>query len=68
MRVTVDGKPAFEGTLVPGQSKHFEGNDKIYVYLGDAGAVEALLDGQNLGLLGNPGEVKDREFKAQPSG
>jgi len=68
MRVTVDGERAFEGTLTPGQSKHFEGKDKIYVTLGNAGAVEVSLNGQNLGFMGNLGEVKDREFYAQPRG
>ncbi|MDF9408916.1 DUF4115 domain-containing protein [Pelotomaculum isophthalicicum JI] len=68
MSVTVDGRQAFEGTLIPGQSKHFEGKDKINVTLGNAGAVEASLNGQNLGLMGSPGDVVDREFKVQPNG
>jgi len=68
MRVTVDGNPAFEGTLTAGQSKRFEGKEKIYIRVGNAGAVEALLNGQNLGLLGDPGEVVSREFKAVPHG
>lgn len=68
MSVTVDGRQAFEGTLIPGQSKHFEGKDKINVTLGNAGAVEASLNGQNLGIMGSPGDVVDREFKVQPNG
>jgi len=68
MRVTVDGNPAFEGTLTAGQSKRFEGKEKINVRVGNAGAVEALLNGQNLGLLGDPGEVVSREFRAAPHG
>ncbi|MCG9969725.1 DUF4115 domain-containing protein [Pelotomaculum terephthalicicum JT] len=68
MSVTVDGKQAFVGTLIPGQSKHFEGTDKIKITLGNAGAVEASLNGQNLGLMGKSGDVVNREFKVQPSG
>lgn len=67
MLVTVDGNVAFEGTLVPGQSKHFEGKDKIAVRVGNAGAVAAKLNGQDIGALGSHGEVKSHEFSANPS-
>ncbi|OPY57214.1 MAG: cytoskeletal protein RodZ [Pelotomaculum sp. PtaU1.Bin035] len=68
MQVMVDGNPAFEGTLSAGQSKRFEGKEKINITLGNAGVVEALFNGQNLGLLGDPGEVISREFKSPPHG
>ncbi|MDD3653503.1 MAG: DUF4115 domain-containing protein [Desulfotomaculaceae bacterium] len=63
MLVTVDGSVAFEGTLLPGQSKGFEGKENITVKLGNAGAVTAKLNGQDIGALGSPGEVKSHEFR-----
>ncbi|MDD4169111.1 MAG: DUF4115 domain-containing protein [Desulfotomaculaceae bacterium] len=66
MLVKVDGSVAFEGTLVPGQSKHFEGEDKISVRLGNAGAVTAKLNGNDIGALGNLWEIKSHEFSANP--
>lgn len=68
IRVVVDGNPAFQGILDEGQSKIFEGSDKIYVRLGDAGAVEVLVNGENLGRLGGQGVVVEREFTTLPRG
>ncbi|OPX84672.1 MAG: Helix-turn-helix domain protein [Pelotomaculum sp. PtaB.Bin104] len=66
MLVTVDGATAFEGTLTPGQSKRFEGQEQVLVKMGNAGAVTARLNGQDLGVLGSPGQVESREFRASP--
>lgn len=66
--VVVDGNPAFQGLLTSGQSRDFMGNNKIYVRLGNAGAVEVLVNGQNLGYLGGQGDVVDKEFPALPRG
>lgn len=62
LRVVVDGTIAFEGVLTPGQSKQFEGNEKINVRFGDPGAAEVLLNGQNLGLAGSAANPIDKEF------
>jgi len=67
MQVVVDGSPAFQGELGAGQSKNFEAKDKIYIRLGNAGAVEVTLNGQKLGYLDGPGVVVDREFTAPRS-
>lgn len=66
--VVVDGNTAFQGLLTSGQSRDFMGNSKIYVRLGNAGAVEVLVNGQNLGYLGSQGDVVDKEFPALPRG
>ncbi|MCL6634162.1 MAG: DUF4115 domain-containing protein [Peptococcaceae bacterium] len=68
MRVDVDGSPAFQGMLSAGQSKSFEAREKISVTLGNAGAVEVLLNGQNLGFLGGDGDVVNREFTSRSRG
>lgn len=68
MLVVVDDNPAFQGIVPAGQSKNFDAKDKIFVRLGDAGVVEVLVNGQNLGFLGGAGDVVNREFKAPPRG
>ena len=64
VRVVVDGTPAFQGMMTAGQSRSFEAKEKIAFTLGNAGAVEVIVNEQNLGFLGGSGQVIDREFKA----
>ena len=68
IRVVVDGNPVFQGELSAGESKNFEAKDKIVIRLGNAGAVEVLVNGQNHGFLGGDGDVVEREFTAPPHG
>lgn len=53
----VDGKNNFSGTLKAGEEKTFQGQDKISVTLGSAGAVEVTLNGQVQPPLGKRGDV-----------
>jgi hypothetical protein len=62
--VIVDGKEAFQGELGAGESRSFEGKEKIFITLGNAGAVEVLENDKSIGFLGAAGEVVNREFKA----
>jgi transcriptional regulator with XRE-family HTH domain len=64
MRVVVDEKDVvFEGTVGPGNTKVFRGNESIQVRLGDAGAVRVIVNGEDYGFLGAPGNVVDRVFR-----
>lgn len=62
VRVTVDGVVKFTGNLNPGESKTYSGTGKIIVRVGNAGAVEAVFNGQNMGRMGQLGEPVTREF------
>ena len=62
--VIVDGNQVFQGEIKAGESKSFEGKEKILVTLGNAGAVEVLENGKSIGFLGASGEVVEHEFKA----
>ena len=62
MLVVVDGIEAYQGTLQPGESKSFAGKEKIRARFGDAGAVEAVQNGENLGMMSETNEVVEREF------
>jgi transcriptional regulator with XRE-family HTH domain len=68
MRVVIDGQEEFQGTVQPGQSKSFSGKEKINVRFGDAGAVEAFMNGESLGMMSSVSEVVDKEFKLQTGG
>ena len=66
LQITTDGAVAYEGIAEPGFSRTFEGHYSLSIWTGDAGAVEAQVDGRDLGTLGADGEVLTREFAAQP--
>ena len=66
LQITTDGAVAYEGIAEPGFSRSFEGHDSLSIWTGNAGAVEAQVDGRDLGTLGTDGEVLTREFAAQP--
>jgi hypothetical protein len=65
LKITTDGAVAYEGIAEPGFSRSFEGHDSLSIWTGNAGAVEAQVDGRDLGTLGADGEVLTREFAAQ---
>ena len=66
LQITTDGAVAYEGIAEPGFSRSFEGRDSLSIWTGNAGAVEAQVDGRDLGTLGDDGEVLTREFAVQP--
>jgi cytoskeletal protein RodZ len=59
LRITVDGKPAYEGVLTAGQSKEFEVSDKASVRIGRPDSVTVLKDGKAVTIKddGNVGIV-----------
>ena len=66
LQITTDGAVAYEGIAEPGFSRSFEGHASLSIWTGNAGAVEAQVDGRDIGTLGADGEVLTREFTAQP--
>lgn len=62
VKVVIDGQTAYTGTLMPGQIKSFDGKEEIRLVLGNAGAVEVIYNGQNLGTLGPIGQVVKDKF------
>lgn len=62
MRVTVDGKVEFDGRIVPGSAYTFAGESQIEILIGNGGAVQVFFNQQNLGLLGDFGEVVNTIF------
>lgn len=67
MEINVDGQPAFSGIANPGEVKTYQGEERIYIKLGNAGAVDVEVNGENLGKLAGGGQVIEREFTAEKS-
>ncbi len=65
MRVTVDGKVQFEGRADLGSAYTYQGAKQVEVLVGNAAALKVTYNSQDLGLMGNFGEVIDRVYTAQ---
>ena len=61
-KVIVDGRVAYEGTAEAGQTLSWQGKDRIVVTAGNAGAVEFIENGSNLGIAGADGDVIEKTF------
>lgn len=62
VRVSVDGEIAFEGRMVPRESKVFQAENQVVVLTGDGSALRITYNGQDLGLMGGAGEVVNRVY------
>ena len=57
LRVTVDGKVAFDGRVMPGTAYPFSAQSQIEVLAGNGAALQITYNLRDLGLLGRYGEV-----------
>lgn len=64
MQVTVDGKKT-ETTMSEGQTQEFQANESIKLNLGNAGVVKVTINGEDLGTLGNKGQVVKKTFQVE---
>ena len=62
LSILIDGELAYEQIAEPGFSRTFEARRGISVKTGNAGAVGVEVNGQDLGRLGESGEVLTRDF------
>ncbi len=62
--VTVDGKQAFIGRVVPNNVYTYSGNTGISLLTGNASALEVYFNQEYIGKLGGIGEVKKIDFTA----
>ena len=61
-RVIVDGNVAFEGMFNAGQTQTWTGSKSVSVLVGNAGAAQFIMNGENIGALGGDGAVVRRTF------
>ncbi len=55
--VTADGNRVYEGTLNTGATRTFTATRELRIRMGNAGGVQVTLNGQALGVQGQPGQV-----------
>jgi len=65
LRVIVDGEEVFVGSLEEGTTRTWRGQESIALRCGNAGGVEAIVNGESLGILGDRGQVVDLEWLAE---
>ena len=59
----MDGVRDFQGELEKGTYRSWYGDERIELRVGNAGAVLVTINGENIGMLGEPGDVVDRIFE-----
>jgi len=63
VQVLVDETKAFEGILQAGERRHWSGEQQVAVRAGNAGGVEVIVNGESMGLMGEPGQVVDQVWE-----
>jgi hypothetical protein len=63
VQVLVDEVKAFEGILQTGERRHWAGDRQVAVRAGNAGGVEIIVNGESMGLMGEPGQVVDQVWE-----
>jgi eukaryotic-like serine/threonine-protein kinase len=61
-RATVDGRVAYEGTLVAGDQRTFTAHRAVDLRLGNAGGARLTVDGRPRGAPGRPGQLWQGRF------
>ncbi|MBC7342562.1 MAG: helix-turn-helix domain-containing protein [Clostridia bacterium] len=62
--ITSDGVRVYQGLIRAGDQKTVIARREIIVRLGNAGVVSLSLNGQDLGIVGKPGQVVTKRFTA----
>jgi tRNA A-37 threonylcarbamoyl transferase component Bud32 len=66
VRATVDGRVAYEGTLLRGDRRRFTGRRAVDLRLGNAGGARLVVDGQDRGAPGRSGRLWQGRFAPDP--
>ena len=68
VRVMVDGEVVDESTLEPGTVKDYQAEQAISIRTGNGGGVSLTLNGEDLGPMGNVGQVIERTWVVDQDG
>jgi cytoskeletal protein RodZ len=68
VRVTVDGNVVQEGTLEADTVKEYQADQSISIRTGNGGGVSLTLNGEDLGPMGNVGQVVERTWVVDQGG
>ena len=64
MEITADGKKT-QATLSEGQTQEIQANESIKLNLGNAGVVKVTVNGEDMGTLGQKGQVVKKTFQVE---
>jgi len=64
VQIVADGQVAYAG-LLENETREWTGKQSIVARVGNAGAVQATVNGQSVGVLGGAGEVVVQEWAAE---
>ncbi len=64
LEITVDGEELFRALLDPGVRLSWTGTESISCHCGNAGGIRVTVNGEEIGTLGDRGEVVDYEWIA----
>jgi len=62
LKIIADGKESLNDRIIPGNAYTFSALTSIELFTGDASAIQIIFNGQDLGKLGNPGQVINLTF------
>lgn len=65
LKVTVDGKVAFQGRVVPGNAYTYSGSQRIELLTGNAGGLQVFYNQDDLGSLGPVGALAALSFSPE---
>lgn len=68
VQVLVDGAKVYEGIMRPGAEDNWSGERQVAVRVGNAGGVEAIVNGQSMGKMGDRGQVLDQVWQKVEEG
>jgi cytoskeleton protein RodZ len=68
IRITVDGQVVDEGSFEANTSLVYEADNSITVRTGNGGGVTLILNGEDLGLMGDVGQVIERSWVKDQEG
>jgi transcriptional regulator with XRE-family HTH domain len=63
VQVLVDESKAYEGVLQVGERRHWTGDRQVAVRAGNAGGVQVVVNGEPMGLMGEPNQVVDQVWE-----
>lgn len=62
LEITVDGEKVLQEMLEPGVRLSWTGLESIFCHCGNAGGIRVIVNGEEIGTLGDPGQVVDYEW------
>jgi cytoskeletal protein RodZ len=68
VQVLVDGAKVFESIMRPGDENNWTGERQVAVRVGNAGGVEAIVNGESVGMMGERGQVVDQVWEKVETG